>query len=313
MRLNAALAALALLTAATTRADEPLAALALKGKEHAAARLVAIRAAAAAQDPLAARALAAAFARLEADPESGFSAAEKVVILQALADHREPAGAPCACRALRDPSREVRRAALHLLETLRDPQAVPGLIVLLEEMEAGQAIHAAADLAVARQASDLLEILANHSLHFLALSGSGERQIAVTRWRQWWEAHKGEPRSRWQADGFKEHNVETAVPADAASVPALIEALAPAKPAWIRENAWELLAALPCAPPGGTQAAAAAALAKGLDHADADVRARVASALFRALAAAGHADLPAPAGKDLPTALKAWWGSHGGA
>ncbi len=296
-------------------AEEPLAVLAQSGKDQAAARLSAIRKVVLSQDPLAVRALAAAYARLEADPQSGFSPLEKVAILQALETHRERAAGPCACKAMTDPSREVRRAALSALRQVRDAQAVPGLIGLLDQAGSEDPARAHEDLAIAQEASDLLEILANRSLHYTALASPGERQIAVTRWRQWWEANLRFPRSTWQVQGFRDENLTATLPLEAAGVPPLLEALADARPAWIRENAQELLAAIPTPPipPAGSriEQPACAALAKGLAHADPGVRRRAASLLHHILSAGGHGDLPSPSERDFPAAMQAWWTAHG--
>ncbi len=284
--------------ASVLHAEEPLAVLAQTGKEQAAARLSAIRKVTLSQDPLAVRALAAAYARLEADPQSGFSPLEKIAILQALETHRERAAGPCACKALTDPSREVRRAAVSALRQVRDPQAVPVLVGLLDQAGSENPARAHEDLAVAQEASDLLEILTNRSLHYNALSGSGERQIAVTRWRQWWEANRQSSRTAWQVQGFQEEHLAVTLPLDAAGVPPLLEALADTRPAWIRENAQELLAPIPTppVPPSGGRIdqPACAALAKGLAHDKPGVPRRAAAPLPHLLAAGGPGGPPAP-------------------
>ena len=301
--------------AGALHAEEPLAVLAQPGKEQAAARLSAIRKVTLSQDPLAVRALAAAYARLEADPQSGFSPLEKIAILQALETHRERGAGPCACKALTDPSREVRRAALSALRQVRDSQAVPGLVSLIEQAGSEDRVRAHEDLAIAQEASDLLEVLANRSLHYAALSGSGERQIAVTRWRQWWEANRQLPRSTWQIQGFHDEHLTVTLPLEAAGIPPLLEALADARPAWIRENAQELLAAIPtppASPAGGRiDQPACAALAKGLAHADPGVQRRAASLLHHILSAGGHGDLPSPSDRDFPEGMQTWWTAHG--
>ncbi len=290
--------------------EEPLSVLTKPGKEASVDRLVAIRQVAGMHDPLVARALAAAYARLEADP--GFSEAEKVAILQALASYRDPFAGPCACRALADPSRSVRRAALQSLREVRCAQAVPCLIELMSSAGADQT-HLDDDRALAQRASDLLEILANCSQHFEVLSTPVERRIAVTRWRQWWEAHRDLPRSAWQQEGFQGEKISVSVcrdPMKAEDASALLEALSDARSPWIRENAQELLSGIP-PPPAGAKLdqPACAALAKGLDHADEAVRRRAAEVLYRVLSRGGHAGLPAPA-QDLASRLKAWWGAH---
>lgn len=303
------------LGAGVLHAEEPLAVLASPGKDLAAARLSAIRKVTLSQDPLAVRALAAAYARLEADPQGGFSPPEKIAILQALQMHREPAAGPCACKALTDPSREVRRAALSALRQVRDTQAVPGLVGLLDQAGSEDRARAHEDLAIAQEASDLLEILANRSLHYAALASPGERQIAVTRWRQWWEANRKLPRSAWQVQGFHDERLTATLPLEAASVGPLLEALADARSAWIRENAQELLAAIPTppVPPAGSRIdqPACAALAKGLAHADPGVQRRSASLLHHILSAGGLGDLPSPSDKEFPAAMQAWWTAHG--
>jgi HEAT repeat protein len=298
-----------------SHAEEPLAVLAQPGKEQASARLSAIRKVTLSQDPLAVRALAAAYARLEADPQSSFSPLEKIAILQALETHRERAAGPCACKALTDPSREVRRAALSALRQVRDAQAAPVLITLLDQAGSEAPARAHEDLAIAQEASDLLEILANRSLHYAALASPGERQIAVTRWRQWWEANLQMPRSAWQVQGFHDERLTVTLPLEAAGVGPLLEALADARPAWIRENAQELLATIPTPPVpaagGRIDQPACAALAKGLAHADPGVQRRSASLLHHILSAGGLGDLPSPSDKDFPAAMQAWWTAHG--
>lgn len=310
-----------LLLASALRADEPMDVLALKGKEHAVERLVAIQRMARPGDPLSARALAAAYARLEADPQSGFSPEEKVAMLQAMGSAREGAAGPCACRALSDASRDVRRAALQALWDLRHPQAVPDLVSFLEAAGRNSLPSAPRedrvlgqeDLAMCRKASALLEILANGSQHFDPLSGDAERQIAVTRWRKWWEDNRAQARADWQKKGFAEAGVQVQLPLDAGGVPALVEALSEAKPAWVRENALELLSSLPPpAPAAKVDQPACAALAKGLASSDAAVQRGSASALFRVLAAGGHGALPDPSGKGLVDGMRDWWAKHGG-
>lgn len=284
---------------------EDLAPLGLKGPEHAVDRLVAIRRVALSMDPLDLRALAAAYVRLESDPASGFSEAEKVAILSAIRDL--PESGPCACRALADPSRAVLQQALRCVEALRHAPAAPGLISLMEGVGRDRS-SVREDLALAQQASRVLEILANTSRHFDALSGQAERQIALTRWRQWWEESRGLSRADWVLQGFRAEGIEVplaqggvprAVPE---SVEPLLQALADARPAWIRENAMDLLSRAP--------RSCWAALAKGLSQDDRTVCGRAAEAFLKSLAAAGQPDLPDADQANLPESLKAWWGAH---
>ena len=277
----------------------------LKGAENSVTRLVVIRKAARSLDPLDRRPLAAAYARLEADPASGFSEAEKTAILSAIRDL--PEAGPCACRGLTDPSRAVRMEALRCVEARRHGPAVPDLIALLDGVGQDRSF-AREDLALAQRAGQVLEILANRSEHFDALSRQAERQVVLTRWRRWWEANQARPRSEWVRQGFQDEGIEVVLApggspqATPESVEPLLGALAEDRPAWIRENAEDLLshASRTCWP----------ALAKGLSHEDEAVRLRLAKTFRAALAAAGQPDLPDPAQGGLAESLKAWWGGH---
>ncbi len=335
-----------LLPAACLLAEEapstPPPALSARGADRSVERLVEIHRLAGRGDSASVRALAAAYARLQDDP--GFSEAERVAVLQALAAAREPAGGPLACRALEDASRPVRAAALQLIRDLRHAPAVPALVDLMAKAGT-EPLFREEDLGLAQRASDLLETLANHAEHYEALSTRPEQQVAVARWREWWGTHQGQTRLDWQRQGFEESGVKVSLPLDPAGVAVLVEALPDTQPAWIRENALELLSTLPTpAVPekkdGRVSQPACEALAKGLSHADEKVQMRSALALYRVLAAGAHADLPSrddrfdALGKALSSApfkdaaeasraakgagefvreMKSWWGAHGNA
>lgn len=283
------------------RADEAATSALQPGADRAVERLLELRRLAGEGTPAGRRCLAAAWARLSADPASGFSDPEKVAILRGASG--APESGPCICRALADPSREVRLEALQALRRLPHAAAVPALLDLLTEAASGSdRAHLRDDAAIAREANELLEIVTNRSDYFDVLASAGEQQIAVTRWRQWWEDNRGRARPEWQQEGFRTEKVDVTlrivsepvvqVAVDAASVPALVECLADAKPQWIRENALELLSALPVPPSRFRDQPACAALARGIDHAEAAVRWRSAKALHAALSAGGHRGLP---------------------
>ncbi len=338
MRAFILLALLPVLGALAEDAAAP--ALTARGKDRSVERLVEIRGLADAGDGASVRALAAVYALLQDDP--GFSETERVAVLQALAVAREPAAGPLACRALGDASRKVRASALQVIRAQDHAQAAPALLDLMS-LAGTDPKYAEEDLALAQRASDLLEALTNHAEHYEALSSRPEQQVAVARWRGWWQSHQNQSRLDWQRQGFEEAGVKVALPLDAAGVPALIEALADAHPVWVRGNAQELLSALATPPvpdkkDGRISQPACVALAKGLSHAEEKVQARASLALYRVLAAGAHPDLPerkdrfdalgsylsgvasSDAGDATRTArlaaefvrdMKVWWAAHG--
>lgn len=121
-----------------------------------------------------------------------------------------------------DVSPAEQRLAADALAHYMDPELVPFLLTQLQTQPAG----------VAEKLAVLLRRITNHSedvdWSLLGMqSDSKEREAALSRWQDWWQANQARPREEWLAEGFSTQGLASAQgqPLDLEAVDALIAML----------------------------------------------------------------------------------------
>jgi hypothetical protein len=101
---------------------------------------------------------------------------------------------------LADPNPWVIERVLRAAQDQLMPEMVPFLLDRLSDPR--RILAADESWTIGERAHQVLRMITCQSFHFDPQGSPRSRQDAVTRWRQWYEAHRGEPRQAWVEAGI---------------------------------------------------------------------------------------------------------------